>query len=73
MMSGQSQNAEENVNKIFRETKNDLTERNLGPSTETKKKAYPAVCHRISLFNFSFGRIDNISARGLSKLLMIKR
>ena len=38
IMFGQSQNAEENVNKIFRETKNDLTERNLGPSTETKKK-----------------------------------
>ena len=36
-MSCQSQNAKENVNKIFRKTKNDFTECNLGPSTEKKK------------------------------------
>ena len=37
------------------------------------KKAYPAVRQGISLFNFSLGSVENISPRGLSKLLMIKK
>ena len=59
IMSCQSQNAKENVNKIFRKTKNDFTECNLGPSTE-KKKAYRAVCQGISLFDFSSSRIKKV-------------